>query len=140
MKRFLFSMLIGISLSTAGAVVLARMLLPPTVWEEAGGGAGSSGGVAQSKERSQLDAGSDSSAPFTQAAAVEVVAARLGTSPKADRLRQTLRANAKVEYHSPQHWTVRLHEASWTAHGSGARYAEPDNDPARVFEYEATGP
>ena len=140
MKRFLLSMLIGISLSTAGAVALARVLLPPTVWEEAGGGSASRADVAPSKERSQLDAGSDSSAPFTQAAAVEVVAARLGTSPKADRLRQTLRVNAKVEYHSPQHWTVRLHEASWTAHGSGGRYAEPDNDAARLFEHESTGP
>jgi hypothetical protein len=84
MKRFLLSMLVGISLSTAGAVVLARVLLPPTVWEEAGGGSGSRLGAAQSKERAQLEAGSDSGAPFTQAAAVEVVAARLGCSPRGD--------------------------------------------------------
>jgi hypothetical protein len=140
MKRFFLSMMIGVGLTTFAAVVLARMLLPATVWEGADGAGRARSGAGQASQRARIEGGFDSSAPFTQEAAVEVVAARLGSSAKADRLRQTLRVNAKVEYHSPQHWTVRLNEATWTAHGAGSRYAEPENDAAREFEHESTGP
>ena len=74
--------------------------------------------------------------PFSQGMAVEVVAKRLGATGRAEQLRAELRASASVAYHSPQHWTVCLDQACWTAHGPG-RYAEPDNDAARQREAEA---
>jgi hypothetical protein len=125
-KRFILSMLVGVGLATVVAIAIAR-----TVFPEVAGDGGPS--------RQSATAGT----PFTENEAVEVVAARLGTAPKAERLRQTLRTNARVTYHSPAHWTVQLNEASWTAHGFGGpsgHYAEPDNEAARLFEHEATGP
>ncbi len=77
--------------------------------------------------------------PFSQGMAVEVVGKRLGASGRAAQLRADLRAAATVAYHSPQHWTVCLDQACWTAHGPG-RYAEPDNEAAKLFEQAATGP
>lgn len=76
------------------------------------------------------------SEPFTEQAAVDVVAGRLGQTARGEEYRQELRQAARVSYHSPQHWTVRWGAASWTAHGQG-RYAEPDNDLARQREAEA---
>ena len=73
---------------------------------------------------------------FSQGMAVEVVGKRLGATGRSEQLRAELRASATVAYHSPQHWTVCLDQACWTAHGPG-RYAEPDNDAARQREAEA---
>lgn len=75
--------------------------------------------------------------PFSQGMAVEVVGKRLGATGRSEQLRADLRASATVAYHSPQHWTVCLEQACWTAHGPG-RYAEPDNEAARRHEAEAT--
>ena len=75
--------------------------------------------------------------PFSQGMAVEVVGKRLGATGRSEILRAELRASATVAYHSPQHWTVCLDQACWTAHGPG-RYAEPDNEAARQREAEAT--
>ena len=138
MKRFILAMLLGVGLATVGAVALARALLPDSTWQQSTGVAVEQ--VRQSQRGSAQPADSAEAPRFSQAEAIEVVAARLGSSPKADRLRQSLRSGAQVEYHSPGHWTVRLNGASWTAHGFGTRYAEPDNDAARLVEQQATGP
>jgi hypothetical protein len=127
MKMFVLSMLLSVSLATVAAVALARALLPPEVWEK------------PSPEQ-------QTSAPpaFGQHEALEVVGARLGTTPKARQMRRALEARASVSYHSRNHWTVRVGETSWTAHGAGGpspngRYAEPDNQAARALEAEASG-
>lgn len=75
-------------------------------------------------------------APFTQDAAVDVVAGRFASTSKGAQYRVELRQSARVSYHSGEHWTVRWGSASWTAHGPG-RYAEPDNDAARAIEEQA---
>ncbi|MDP8924317.1 MAG: hypothetical protein M3O34_15770 [Chloroflexota bacterium] len=82
------------------------------------------------------EAAGESLPPFSQGMAVEVVAKRLGATGRAAQLRADLRASATVAYHSPQHWTVCLDRACWTAHGPG-RYAEPDNEAAPQIEEEA---
>lgn len=74
--------------------------------------------------------------PFTQDAALDVVAGRLASTSKGAQFRQELRRSAQVTRHSAEHWTVRWGPASWTAHGPG-RYAEPDNDAARAIEKQA---
>lgn len=78
-------------------------------------------------------------APFTQDAALDVVAGRLASTSKGAQFRLELRRSAQVTRHSADHWTVRWGPASWTAHGPG-RYAEPDNDAARRLEAEAATP
>jgi hypothetical protein len=122
MKRFVFLMLTGVTVATVAAVGIARAMLPTVVWEAPPG---------------QQPVASS----FSQQDAVDVVVARLGSSPAAEQFRRGLRSRARVEYHSPNHWTVRLDDASWTAHGSGgttnARYAEPDNAAARRIEAQA---
>ncbi len=79
----------------------------------------------------------ESSAPFTQDEAIEVVGARFGRTFRGDEFRRELKRAARVTHHSAQHWTVRWGPASWTAHGPG-RYAEPDNDAARKLEADVT--
>lgn len=74
-----------------------------------------------------------SSAPFTEAEAVQVVAMRLPTGPGGDQTRQQLQSSAKVTYHSAQHWRVCVDNACWVAHGPG-RYAEPENHLAEQRE------
>jgi hypothetical protein len=78
-----------------------------------------------------------SSGPFTQAEAIDVVALRLPADPSGRSLRQEVEARAVVTYHSPQHWRVCLDSACWVAHGPG-RYAEPVNDEARQRERAGT--
>ena len=78
-------------------------------------------------------------APFTQDAALDVVAARLPSTSKGTQFGLELRRSAQVTYHSADHWTVRWGPASWTAHGPG-RYAEPDNEAARRLEADAAIP
>jgi hypothetical protein len=144
MRNFVFSMLFGVGVATLAAVTAARALLPESTWQQTEASpsatpvATAARGAPQSSKSPDIQAASQG--PFTQFEAVEVVAARLGNSAKADHLRHTLRMGAKVEYHSPGHWTVRLNEASWTAHGVGARYADPENDAARLLEQEAARP
>jgi hypothetical protein len=134
-------MVLGVSLATAAAIAMTRAALPESTWEQPSGGAGgptaqrSPAQVLQSVEPAQATA-----SQFSQVEAVEAVASRFGNSPRADALRITLRTSARVEHHSPGHWTVRLNEASWTAHGVGTRYAEPDNEAARQVEHEASQP
>jgi hypothetical protein len=126
MKPFVLWMLVGVGLATILAIAIARAVFPEVVGDGA-----------------PAPQAPNATTPFSESEAIEVVATRLGTAPKAERLRQTLRTNGRVTYHSPAHWTVRLNEASWTAHGFGGpsgRYAEPDNEAARLFEHEATGP
>ena len=120
MLRFALVMLIGVGLATVATVASARAILPPEIWEESQSG-------------------------FSRQAAVEVVGARFGISSNGRLLRRNLRTNARVEYHSPNHWTVRLGDASWTAHANGRSrpnepYAEPDNDAARELEARAAAP
>lgn len=126
MRRFVLSMLLGVGLATLMAVGLARTLLPAALWE----------GAARPER--------PANGAFGQQDAIDVVGTRLGTSPTAWQLRRSLQTRGRVEYHSPNHWTVRLGEASWTAHGDGGpspggRYAEPDNDAAKALEAEVTG-
>ena len=129
MKSFVLSMLVGVGLATAATVVAVRAFFPDLVDEP------------PTAQR----APGPSAARFSQFDAIEVVAARLGSGPKAERMGHSLRTGARVTYHSPAHWTVRFNDASWTAHGSGqgesaGPYAEPDNDAARTYEHEAQGP
>jgi hypothetical protein len=78
----------------------------------------------------------ESSAPFTESEAVDVVGGRFAVTRRGEEYRRELKQAARVTYHSAQHWTVRWGPASWTAHGPG-RYAEPDNDAAKQRESEA---
>jgi hypothetical protein len=122
MKTFLLSMLLGVGFSTVAAVAVARAVLPEEVWGQPG----------QSLTEMTTQ-------PFGQRDAIEVVARRFRGGTSGWPVRRTLRTRATVEYHSPDHWTVRLDDASWTAHGRGGPgphgcYAEPDNDAARALE------
>jgi hypothetical protein len=122
MKSFLLSMVLGVGLSTVAAVLIARAVLPEEVWDQ--------------PAQPLVGAGAP---PFGQREAVEVVARRFGSSTSGWRMRRQLRTRARVDYHSANHWTVRLDDASWTAHGQGGPgprgwYAEPDNDAARTLE------
>jgi hypothetical protein len=138
-KSFLLAMLLGVSLSTAAVVAAARALLPETVWEQPPP-TPTRLSLAQRQSQSQRassEASDQETTPFTEQEALEVVGARFGASQKAEQLRQALRANGKVTYHSPQHWTVRLDAAAWTAHGPG-RYADPENQPAELLEAQAS--
>jgi hypothetical protein len=125
-KSFLLTMLIGVGLATVAAVVVMRAAFPEPPAEA----------VARPRPPTPQQE------TYTPQDAVETVAARLGNSPTAERLKQSLRIGARTEYHSPRHWTVHFNEASWTAHGNGTEgpYAEPDNEAARLFEHAATGP
>ena len=78
----------------------------------------------------------ESSEPFTESEAVDVVGRRFATTQRGEEYRRELKQTARVTHHSAQHWTVRWGPASWTAHGPG-RYAEPDNDAAKQREAEA---
>ena len=71
--------------------------------------------------------------PFAEADAVEVVARRFAPTRGGDQLRGELRASPVVTYYSPAHWRVCVDSACWIAHGPG-RYAEPENDAARLRE------
>ena len=80
-----------------------------------------------------------SSAPFVEADAVEVIAARLPLDAAGDEARQKLQSASTVTYHSVQHWRVCFDNACWVAHGPG-RYAEPENEAARLHETRASTP
>jgi hypothetical protein len=137
-RSFGVIMLVGVLLSTAAAILLVRTVLPPAVWESPGPTDAPIRRAGAAADQPAVSGG-EAVEPLGQREAVELVAARLGPTPKAERMRQTLRSAATVQYQSPNHWTVRLNEASWTAHGPG-RYAEPDNEAARLYEDEARGP
>jgi hypothetical protein len=119
MKSFVFVMLTGVTIATVATVGIAQAMLPAWVWEESPG-----------RQPFAIS--------FSQRDAVEAVVARLSNSEAGRPLRRALRGRAKVEYHSPGHWTVRLDDATWTAHGrrgaQAGRYAEPDNAAARRVE------
>jgi hypothetical protein len=125
MRRFVVSLFLGVGLATGAAVGLARMLFPDQV---------SSGASSTSAPLGSAQQGEFRGEDFRQQDAVETVAERFGSSAEAERVRQALRSGAVVTYHSFGHWTVKLGEASWTAHGVGIRYAEPDNDSAKAVE------
>lgn len=111
MKLFILSLLAGVGLATAAVVAVGQSMFPEL-----------------SREEGEVNQG------FSQRDAVEVIAARLGSGASADRARQRLRREARFEYHSPGHWRVRLGDASWVAHGTGQRYAEPENEAAKALE------
>jgi hypothetical protein len=141
MKGFVLSMLSGVGIATAVTLVGARVLLPESSWPASAELTPVSATQPPAPQVGQsFDLQAATGGQFTPYEAVEVVAARLGSSAKAERMRFTLRMGARVEYHSPGHWTVRLNESSWTAHGVGTRYAEPDNEAAWQFEQEAARP
>ena len=125
MRRFVVSLFLGVALATGAAVSLARMLFP----EQISSSASASTAPLQPGQQGEFR-GED----FRQQDAIETVAERFGDSAQAERVRAALRSGAVVTYHSVGHWTVKLGEASWTAHGVGTRYAEPDNDSARAVE------
>jgi hypothetical protein len=135
-KSFLLAMLLGVGLSTIALVAAARALLPETVWEQPPPAPTRAPLVQRPNQQAPAEDSGQNATPFTEQEALEVVGARFGGSSKAEQLRRTLRSNGKVSYHSPQHWTVRLDSAAWTAHGPG-RYAEPDNQPAELIEAQA---
>ena len=87
------------------------------------------------------DAESDpnSTAPFPESAAIELIARRLPSDASGDEARQKLQSSSTVTYHSTRHWRVCFDNACWVAHGPG-RYAEPDNEAARQYEASATTP
>jgi hypothetical protein len=144
MKSFVLSMLLAVSLATVAAIAITRAALPESTWEQPPSApAGRSAATAQRSPAQvvqSLEPAQTTASQFSQVDAVEVVAARFGTSARADTMRITLRTSARIEHHSPGHWTVRFNEASWTAHGAGTRYAEPDNEAARQLEDEASKP
>jgi hypothetical protein len=143
MKSFVLRMLLGVSLATAAAMAITRAALPESTWEQSSAPGGRSAATAQrspAQAVQSVEPAQATTSQFSQVDAVEVVAARFGTSARADTMRIRLRTSARVEHHSPGHWTVSLNEASWTAHGVGTRYAEPDNEAARHLEHEASKP
>ena len=126
MKTFLLSMLFGVGFSTVAAVTVARAVLPEEVWGQPG----------QSLAEMTTQ-------PFGQREAIDVVARRFPRGTSGWQVRRTLRTRATVEYHSPDHWTVRLDDATWVAHGRGGPgphgwYAEPENDAARALESQTS--
>jgi hypothetical protein len=75
--------------------------------------------------------------PFLETDAVRLVSLRLPSDARGDQIRQALvQGSGTVSYHSPQHWRVCYDGACWVAHGPG-RYAEPENDTARLREGHA---
>jgi hypothetical protein len=86
-----------------------------------------------------LDSDSESSGPFSEADAVDVVSRRFSGSGADDAFRRELQSSATVTYHSAQHWRVCYDSACWVAHGPG-RYAEPENDAALQRETRAAPP
>jgi hypothetical protein len=83
---------------------------------------------------SSAEASEGETGPFVEADAVRIVAYRLPQNAQSEQLRQALlQGSATVSYHSPQHWRVCYDSACWVAHGPG-RYAEPENDAARLRE------
>ena len=94
MKSFLLTMLVGVGVATVVAVALVRAVWPETA------------GEAVSRPR---PASGDQGA-YSPQDAIETVAARLGDSPKAERLKQSLRLGGRAEYHSPRHWTVYFND------------------------------
>jgi hypothetical protein len=125
MRRFLVSLFLGVGLTTGAAVAVARMLFPEATHSTAS---------PTSSPLRPSEQGEFRGEDFRQQDAVDTVAERFGDSPEAERVRRALRSSAVVTYHSFGHWTVKLGEASWTAHGVGIRYAEPDNDSAKAVE------
>jgi hypothetical protein len=81
----------------------------------------------------------DESTPFAEADAVLVVSRRLPVTDSGDQIRQQFQGSATVTHHSPQHWRVCYDSACWVAHGPG-RYAEPENDAARLRETRPSTP
>jgi hypothetical protein len=79
------------------------------------------------------------SGPFTEADAVEMIVRRLPPTGAGDQIRRELPGSATVTYHSAQHWRVCYDAACWVAHGPG-RYAEPENDAARLHETRPSTP
>ena len=80
-------------------------------------------------EASESEAG-----PFLETDAVRIVTYRLAGDFQGEQFRQALlKGSGTVSYHSPQHWRVCYDGACWVAHGPG-RYAEPENDAARLRE------
>ena len=81
-----------------------------------------------------VEASESETGPFVEADALRIVAYRLPGDAQGEQLRQALlQGSATVSYHSPQHWRVCYDSACWVAHGPG-RYAEPENDAARLRE------
>jgi hypothetical protein len=125
MRSFLIAWLVAFGLVAVGAAAVSWFVgktapVPATAIEPRRPPAG-------------LDDEPVSSAPFTEAEAVRVVAMRLPTGPSGDQARQHLQSSATVTYHSAQHWRVCVDNACWVAHGPG-RYAEPENDLAQQRE------
>jgi hypothetical protein len=110
-----------VSLSTVLAVVLARALLPSSVWTES---------PRQLPQQALQQA--------EQQEAIALVEARLGGSPAALRLGRTLRSKGFVTPTGPHAWTVRLSNACWRVHelsaGEPTLVAEPENAAARSME------
>jgi hypothetical protein len=127
MKSFLVAWLIAFGLVAAVAAgvswFVGRAPDPPPV-----------GRPVSVSESSEAEAG-----PFTEADAVQVVSRRLPTTASGDRVRNELLSGATVTYHSAMHWRVCHDDACWVAHGQG-RYAEPENDAARLHEARPTTP
>jgi hypothetical protein len=89
--------------------------------------------AANGRAASAAQASEAETGPFSEAEAVEVVSRRLPANDSGDQLRRALQRSATVTYHSGQHWRVCYDTACWVAHGPG-RYAEPENDAARMRE------
>ena len=86
------------------------------------------------RQVTSAEAAEGETGPFLETDAVRLVALRLPTDSRGDQIRQALiQGSATVSYHSPQHWRVCYDGACWVAHGPG-RYAEPENDAARLRE------
>ena len=86
------------------------------------------------RQVSAADASEGEAGPFLETDAVRIVSLRIPSDARSEQLRQALlQGSANVTYHSPQHWRVCYDSACWVAHGPG-RYAEPENDAARLRE------
>jgi hypothetical protein len=87
-----------------------------------------------------VEASEGETGPFTELDAIRVVSNRIPSTYSGEQLRQALaRGEGTVTYHSAQHWRVCYDSACWVAHGPG-RYADPENDAARMREARNSGP
>jgi hypothetical protein len=123
MRTFIVGWLIAFCIVAFGAggigLMVARQPSPAT--------------TAGARPPTSVEDQSESSGPFAEADAVEVVARRFAPTRGGDLLREQLRDSPMVSYYSPAHWRVCVDSACWIAHGPG-RYAEPENDAARLRE------
>jgi hypothetical protein len=119
--RFILVLFITVSVLTVATVVGVQLLLPASLRQPP------ASPVVQGPRR------------LGRVDAIQLVASRLASTPRAYRLRRKLAIEARVTHDGPNHLTVQLGDARWacaTESSSSAWYAEAENAEARRLEAE----